>query len=190
MDADPEPFEPLPVLGSEQIYDSPWCGLRRDLLRLPDGATQEYHVVEISDAVVVVPELPDGRLLLVWQFRHPHGRTHWEVPAGRLHQGESPEEGAVRELREETGHEAGRLEPLPGFFPINGISDHYAHAFVARDCRRVGDLRLDPTERLAVHAVERQTVAAWLAAGRFQDGFTALPLLYHLGLGAAGASAG
>ena len=176
MDADPEPFEPLPVLGSEQIYDSPWCGLRRDLLRLPDGATQEYHVVEISDAVVVVPELPDGRLLLVWQFRHPHGRTHWEVPAGRLHQGESPEDGALRELREETGHEAGRLEPLPGFFPINGISDHYAHAFVAHDCKRVGDVQLDDSEDLEVHEIDVERVRERLLDGTIQDGFSMLAL--------------
>ena len=102
-------FEPFEVAESRQIYDSPWCGLRRDLLRLGGEELQEYHVFEVADAVAVVPVLKDGSILMLWQYRYPHGKTHWEVPAGRIHGDEPPAEAAARELREETGHRCGRL---------------------------------------------------------------------------------
>jgi ADP-ribose pyrophosphatase len=180
-DDDPAPLDGFPTEASQRIYDSRWCGLRRDILRLPDGSLQDYHVFEVTDAVVIVPLLPDGRVVMIWQYRHPHGRTHWEVPAGRIHKNESPVEAAHRELREETGHITPRLEPLPGFFPINGISDHYAHAFVAHDCERVAHPDLDPTEQLEVHVFDPAQVRERLLTGRIADGFTALALWSHFG---------
>ncbi|RKY19604.1 MAG: NUDIX hydrolase [Planctomycetota bacterium] len=175
---DPQPFEGQPLERSVRVYDSPWVSLRRDLLRLPDGAQQEYHVVEISDAVVVVPRLPDGRVVMIWQHRHPHGKTHWEVPAGRLQVGEDPAAAAERELLEETGHRPGRLLRLPGFYPINGISAHWAHAFLALDCERVSEPALDVTEQIETGVFSAAHVRGMLAAGELDDGFTALALFY------------
>jgi ADP-ribose pyrophosphatase len=173
------PFAPFPLARSERIYDSPWCGLRRDLLHLPDGALQEYHVLEITPAVCVVPVLADGSIAMLWQHRHPHGRTHWEVPAGRMHAGETPEAAARRELREETGLDAERLERMAGFFPTNGISAHYAHAFVAYGCRPAGELVLDAAERLTMHVIPATAVRSRLLTGGFEDGFTSLALFYY-----------
>jgi ADP-ribose pyrophosphatase len=179
--ADPPAFPPFERLRSERIYDSPWVGLRRDVLRAPrGGGEREYHVVEIGDAVAVVPVLEDGSVVLVGQYRYPHGRTHWEVPAGRLHPGEPPEEGARRELLEECGCAPAALEPLPGFFPVNGISAHYAHLFVARGCRRVAEPRLDDLEQLVVGSFARAEVERLVDSGRIQDGFSALALLRWL----------
>lgn len=175
---DPEPFPPLPTVRTERIYDSWWVGLRRDVLRLPGGGEQEHHVVEIGDAVAIVPLTADGRILLVGQRRHAHGKTHWEVPAGRLEDGEDPAAGAARELREETGHAAASLTPLPGFYPVNGISAHRAHAFVATGCVQVGDLDLDPAEQITWRAFEPDEVDGLLRSGRLEDGFSALTLLY------------
>jgi ADP-ribose pyrophosphatase len=177
---DPSPFEPFERLRTQRLYDSPWVGLRRDVVRRDGGPEHEYHVVEIGDAVAVVPVCDDGTIVLVGQYRYPHGRTHWEVPAGRLHAGESPVAGAQRELLEETGHTARTFEPLPGFYPINGISAHWAHLFVARGCTRVAEPDLDALEQLVVCAFSRAEVEALLDAGRFADGFTALALLHHL----------
>jgi len=172
-------FPPFPLEESQRIYDSPWCGLRRDLLRLPSGELQEYHVIEITPAVCVVPVLRDGSLAMLWQHRHPHGRTHWEIPAGRMHAGEDPADAARRELREETGLAPERIERLAGFYPTNGISAHYAHVFVAHGCKPGGAQELDVTERLSVHAVPEAAVRARLLAGGFEDAFTSLGLFYY-----------
>ncbi len=179
---DPDPFPDHTVLRSERIYDSPWCGLRRDILELEGQTEHEYHVFEIADAVVVVPVLEDGSILLIGQHRHPTGRTHWEAPAGRIADGETPEACALRELREETGYRAGRLVALPGFFPTNGISAHYAHVFVGLDCVREGDPQPDSTEQIVSRSFTRDEVEKLLAAGRIQDGFAAISLMYYLRL--------
>src|SRR6185503_8553515 len=123
---DPPPFPPFELAKSERIYDSYWCALRRDHVQLPDGKLQEYHVFEIHDAVAVVPVLPDGSLVMLWQYRHPLGKTHWEVPAGRVDEGESAAAAAERELLEETGYRARRIVRLGAFHPTNGISPHHA----------------------------------------------------------------
>lgn len=176
----PPPFAPFERLRSEQIYDSRWCGLRRDTLRLPSGSEQEYHVIEISDAVVVLPVLADGRIAMVGQYRYPHGKTHWEIPAGRMNPGERPREAAERELLEEAGLHAGKLIELPGFYPTNGISAHYAHAFVAESCSIVGEPSPDDSEQLVRRIFTRREVEALLDAGRFADAFTALCVAYWL----------
>lgn len=184
---DPAPFPPLPTVRSERIYDSWWVGLRRDVLRLPGGAEQEHHVVEIGDAVAIVALTSGGEILLVGQRRHAHGKTHWEVPAGRLEDGEEPAAGAARELREETGHAAAALVPLPGFYPIGGISAHRAHAFLATGCERVGEVDLDPAEQIIWRAHRPDEVDALLQSGRLEDAFSALTLLYARFLGHWGA---
>ena len=164
------------------IYDSSWCKLRCDDIVLPDGTTGEHHVFEVPNATVVVPVLESGELVLIGQYRHPHGRTCWEVPAGRLDPGESPEQAAVREVREESGCEVGRLVPLPGFFPINGISDHWVDAFCALDCRQTAGLALDPTERIVPRRFTADQVRGLLDGGKIVDGFSALALRSYFGL--------
>ena len=110
---EPEPFAPFARLESRHVYRSSWCNLRRDVVDLGDGTAQEYHVFEVPDAAVVVPELEDGRIVLIAQYRYPHGRTHWEVPAGRIAPGESPADAARRELFEEAGCSGGELVARP-----------------------------------------------------------------------------
>lgn len=180
--ADPPPFEPFRLQGTHRIYDSPWCGLRRDELLLPDGRRQDYHVFEVSDAVAVVPVLPDGSLVMIGQYRYPHGKTHWEIPAGRIDDGEQPQAAAARELLEETGYRARTLVKLPGFYPTSGISAHYAHLFCGIDCERVERPAPDAAEQIVVRVFGPEEIEALLRGGRIEDGFTALAILYYLQL--------
>ena len=177
--ADPEPFPGFRVATTTEIYDSHWVSLRRDTLELSPGVEQEYHRIGIAQAVCVVPVLPDGSIVVLWQHRHPLGETHWEVPAGRRDEDESLEEAARREVLEETGFRAGRLEPLARFHPVNGISDHEGHLFTALDCERVGEPAHDPQERISVHVMPAGEVRARLLRGDFVDGFSALALFHH-----------
>ena len=189
LDNDPTPaqLDPFPVVGSERIYDSRWCGLRKDRIDLGDGEIQDHHVFEVTDAVVIVPVLPDGRLLLLWQYRHPLGHSHWELPAGRMHEGEEPERAAERELAEETGHRARRLERVQGFFPINGISRHHAHVFLAHDCLELPEgTDHESSERMSVHALGPDVVRAKLFAGEIEDGFALVGLFHYFARTSAG----
>ena len=177
---DPLPFAPFPVESTTRIYDSHWCGLRRDELRLDNGELQEYHVFEVAPAIVVVPVLPDGSIVLLWQYRHPHGESHWETPAGRIDDGETPASAAERELLEETGFRPGELKHVTRFYPTNGISPHHAHIFIATDCVRVREPTPSPSERISTHVLPESEVRARLLRGDFVDGFTSLALFYHL----------
>ena len=80
----------------------------------------------------------------------------------------------------ETGCRAGHLVPLPGFYPTNGISAHYAHLFLALNCVQDQELELDESEVLTPRVFSRKQVEALLDAGRFEDGFSAISLLYYL----------
>ncbi|MCE9593562.1 MAG: NUDIX hydrolase [Planctomycetes bacterium] len=182
----PPPFLPFERLKSERIYDSRWCGLRKDWIRLHDGHEQDYHVFEVDDAVVVVPVFEGGDLALLWQYRYVHGKTHWEVPAGRIAPNETPEAAALRELAEEAGCTTARLVRLPGFYPLNGISPHYAHAFVALDCDGSHGPAPERSEQIAVRRFTERDVRALLASGEIADGFTALALFYYLAANARG----
>ena len=177
--ADPPPFAPFVKEDERELYASHWCRLRLDRVDLGDGDRLDYHVFEIPDAVTVVPVLPDGSIVMLWQYRYPHGRTHWEVPAGRVDDGETPEEAALRELAEETGYRAGALTHVCGFYPINGISPHHAHVFLATDCVRESDPRPDASERIRVEVMPEAQVRERLLAGDFADGFTSLALFHH-----------
>ena len=97
--------------------------------------------------------------------------------AGRA--GESPESCARRELFEEAGCRGAELTRLPGFYPLNGISDHFVHAFTLAGCELGSERALDRSERIRVQAFQPEEVRALLLAGRLRDGFSALALHHH-----------
>lgn len=171
---------PFRTLASAHPFVDARCRVRRDEFELDDGFRGVHLVIEIPEAVCVVPVLEDGRVLLLRQWRYTVGRQLWEVPAGRMHSGESVEEAAARELREETGHEAARLVPLGDFFPLTGISNHHGHLFAALGCRPAGPLELEPTERIEVVPTAREEVARLFTTYQIQDGFAVAALGRYL----------
>ena len=119
------------TVDSRQVYKDHRVKMRVDTIRLGDRPTLERGVVEQNDAVVVVPVTDDRHVLLVRQWRHPAQAVLLEAPAGHIDPGETPLEAAVRELREEAGHTALHLDPLPGFWAAPSISTEFMHGFLA-----------------------------------------------------------
>ena len=97
----------------------------------PEGVRATREVVRHRGSVAALPVLDDGRVLLVRQYRYPVDEAVWELPAGRLDPGESPEEGARREVEEEVGLRGGTFEKLAEFFTTPGFCDERMHLFRA-----------------------------------------------------------
>ena len=128
----------MELLATRRIYDGKVVNLRVDTLRQGDGAPHDVEVVEHAEAVVVIVRPSPREMLLVRQYRHPLARDNWEVVAGGLEPGESPEEAAVRELREETGYVAHRVVRLWSAFSAPGFCDELLH-FCVVDGYEIGE---------------------------------------------------
>src|ERR1700676_3526002 len=109
------------ILRSKTIYTGPVFGIRRDELVEPGGGRAPREVITHSGSVVVLPVLPDGRVVLIRQYRHAARTFLWELVAGRIDEGESPRKAAARELIEETGYRARRFRIFLDFFPSPGF---------------------------------------------------------------------
>src|SRR5690606_20871996 len=120
-------------VSSRRVMRGRVFSVRRDVVRLPDGRHVRREVVEHPGAVVVAPLLDDGRILFVRQYRYAAGRHLVELPAGTLEPGEDPAATAARELQEECGCRAGRLEPLGTFYSAPGFCTELLHAYAALD---------------------------------------------------------
>src|SRR3989442_4115200 len=103
------------------IYEGPVFGIRRDEVIEPSGVRATREVVTHPGSVVVLPVLPDGRILLVRQYRHATRHYLWELVAGRMERGETPRKAAARELIEETGYRARRFLVVLDVFPTPGF---------------------------------------------------------------------
>ena len=113
--------ETAQVLSSEMLYQGPVFGLRRDELIEPTGLRTKREVITHPGSVVVLPVLPDGRIVMIEQYRHATKQFLLELVAGRMDPGEDPKAAGARELAEETGYRAKKLKifldvyPTPGF---------------------------------------------------------------------------
>jgi len=128
----------MELLATRRIYDGKVVNLRVDTLLGEDGRPHDVEVVEHEQAVVVIVRPRPAEMLLVRQYRHPLAREHWEVVAGVMNAGESPEEAAARELREETGYVAHRVERLWSAYSAPGFCDELLH-FCVVDGYDVGE---------------------------------------------------
>jgi 8-oxo-dGTP pyrophosphatase MutT (NUDIX family) len=112
------------VHGRRTIYDSPWISLDLVDVEQPDGHRYEQHVVRMARPVAATVMTDDaGRVLLMWRHRHVTNTWGWEIPSGRIEDGETPEHAAAREAEEETGWRPGPLRLLVASQPSNGSMD-------------------------------------------------------------------
>ncbi len=150
-------------------YANPWIEVLHDEVDRPDGSAGIYGVVHFaSQAVAVVAVGDDGRLLLVGQHRYALDEYSWEVPEGGVGPGESMEDGARRELREETGFEAAAWRQLCRLSISNSVTDERGAIFVATGLL-AGPAAPDPTEDLAIRWATPDEVLAEIDAGGIHD---------------------
>lgn len=166
------------TLSSEPVYRGNLLDVRRDRVRLPDGseATREYIVH--PGAVLVVPVLPDGALVVERQYRYPLQRVFVEFPAGKLDPGESALATAIRELKEEAGYTARTWTYMGVIHPLLSYSTESIEIYLAEGLEHVG-AQLDPGEFLEVRALSVADMIAAVERGEVTDAKTVTALLLY-----------
>ncbi len=172
-------------LDSVRVYTGRVLNLDVDRVRFPDGSTGELEMIRHPGASAVLPFVSDPggddpQLLLIRQYRYAAERTIYEVPAGRLDPGESPLECAIRELREETGCTAERVEPLTTIYTTPGFTDERIHLFMATGLTR-GESRTESDEFIEVVTLPLSDVLQLIDRGEIVDGKTMIAILFAAG---------
>lgn len=165
-------------VSSECVYQGKLLHVRSDTVRLPDGklATREYVIH--PGAVLIVPVLDDGRLVVERQFRYPVGEVLLEFPAGKLDPGEDPLTTGKRELIEEAGYAAATWTPLGKVHSVVGYSSEAIDFYVAEDLTEVG-AKLDDGEFLEIGTMTLDDMLAALDRGEITDAKTVAALLLY-----------
>jgi len=157
------------MLEREQLVDGVLLKAYRDRVRLPDGNESVREWIDHPGASAVVPMLPDGRLVLVRQYRYPVGRTFIEVPAGKLDAiGEDPLDVAKRELEEETGWVADHYTSLAPLYAAIGYSNEVIHCFAASGLRKT-EARTESDEFIELVYVTFDQALEMIARGEICD---------------------
>ncbi|MEO8334639.1 MAG: NUDIX hydrolase [bacterium] len=177
--------KPDAQLDSKELYRGRIFTLDRDTVRFPNDTTAEMDICRHPGASAVVPFLSDPlgdepQVLMIRQYRYAAGGYIYEIPAGRLDAGETPEDCAARELKEETGCTAEKFEPLTSILTTPGFTDEVIHLFMATglthgEPNREADEFVDLVIMRLSEALER------IAAGEIVDSKTAIALMFAAG---------
>ncbi|GAB2473080.1 NUDIX hydrolase [Jatrophihabitans fulvus] len=165
------------TIGSREVFRSPWLRLREDEVEFPDGSRGQYAVVDKPDFVCVLPRERNG-FWLVEQYRYPIGRREWELPQGGWPAGRQGTqlELARAELREETGHEAGRMTHLGRLHAAVGFCSQGYDVYLAEDLE-AGEPDREPTESdMVARWFGDDDIRAMVLAGEFADGHSVAAL--------------
>ena len=167
---------PFELIRSEILVEGRAFKVKRDILKTPDGRETKLEIVEHGGSVVLLPIDQEGNLLFVHQYRHAAGGDLMELPAG-TRDGEEPfEECAARELREETGMEAGSLLKVGEFYLVPGYSTEFMAVFLATELKE-NPLQADEDELLQVEKVALKQALEMAERGRIQDAKSLAALL-------------
>lgn len=159
----------------KHIYSGRVITLNIDTVRLPNGVTVDLEIVRHPGAAAVVPLKENGTVVLIKQFRHAAGGFIFEIPAGKLHPSEDPKDCAARELEEEIGYQAGKLELLSSIFTAPGFTDEVIHIFKATGLTK-GRQQLDRDEVLEIVEVQLQQAIEMIRVGKIRDAKTMVGL--------------
>jgi ADP-ribose pyrophosphatase len=175
----PDGDDPLTerTLDSRLAFEGAFLRLYVDRVRSADGHTGTREYIRHPGAVMIVPLLTDGRVVLERQFRYPLNRTMIEFPAGKIDPDESPFQCARRELLEETGYRAGKWSYLGGLHNAIAYSDEKIEMFLAEELVHEG-AALDAGETLEVFAEHWQQLLLWVRDGTVTDAKTMLGAMW------------
>lgn len=152
------------------VFRDTWVQLEASSCELPDGRIIEpFYIRRDPDFAVVVAVTEDGRLVLVRQYRLGAEKVMLELPAGCIEKGEDPMEAAKRELLEETGYQAGKMQFLFRIAPNAANSTAYAHCYLATDVKLVAKQHLDEMEDVVVEYMDLNEARAALREGVFEQ---------------------
>lgn len=165
------------LVRSETVYQGNFLEIRRDEVRLPDGRPASREWLVHPGAVMIVPLLDDGRVVIERQFRYPLGRVMIEFPAGKLDPGEAPAACAARELAEETGYRAAEWARAGILHNAIAYSNEGIEVWFARGLT-LGDNHLDDGEFLDVQSASVDELLDWSASGTLTDAKTLIGLMW------------
>jgi ADP-ribose pyrophosphatase len=166
------------TLRSKIIYTGPVFGIRRDELVEPGGVRTTREMITHSGSVVVLPVLPDGRVLLIRQYRHAARQFLWELVAGRIDEGESPRKAAARELMEESGYRAKHFQIFLDFYPSPGFLEEKMFILLAAGLSE-GIAQPEEDEKIESRAYGRKELEQMIQKRIIRDGKTIAGLLYY-----------
>jgi len=164
-------------LNRETVYNGKAFKIASVTLRNAEGKEVRRDVIEHPGAACVVPMLDKDTVLLIEQWRIGAKRALWEIPAGTLDPGEDPLACAARELEEETGYKAGKLEHLLTLYPSPGILDEKMHIFLATELTK-GQTNFDEDEQITAKPFSFKELRIQLKANNIKDGKTIAALGY------------
>ena len=163
------------TLKKEYLYKGKIVNLRKDQAKLPDGSVALREVVEHTGGSAVICE-NDGKILLVKQFRYPYKEEIWEIPAGKLNEGESPEQTAIRELEEEGGLVAERVEKMFDVYPTPAYNTEIIRIYRAVNVKETAQ-KLDEGEFLIGKWFDKAQLKNMIENGEIKDAKTLIALL-------------
>jgi ADP-ribose pyrophosphatase len=164
----------------EIIYSGNILKLHRDEVEFPDKHKSIREVVEHSGGVSVIAENDEGKVILIKQYRYPVDEVIYEIPAGKLEEDEEVAECALRELREETGYQAEKIEEIFRFYPTPGYSTETIYIYKAENLEYVGR-ELDEGEYIEVVPKSRQELKELYNEGAIKDSKTLIAVMNYLG---------
>ena len=162
------------TVNKNYLYEGKILSLRKDDALSADGKPCIREIIEHSGGACVL-YVEDGKVLLVRQYRYAYGESIYEIPAGKLDKGEDPAVAAARELEEEAGLKAGRLEKLFVIYPTPGYTNEKIYLYRAFDCQKTA-AHLDEGEFLDVVYLPLDTVKEMLKNGQINDSKTIIAL--------------
>ncbi len=166
------------VKRSRVVFRGPIFAVRRDLVVEPGNIKAVRDVVEHRGSVVLLPIFPDGKILMVRQYRHAVGRSLWELVAGHIESGESPLTAARRELKEEAGYRAARCVRLLTFFPTPGFVSERMVLYRLEGLR-LGRAAPEGDERIVSRKVPLSQLLRMIRRGTIADGKSIAGILFY-----------